>query len=203
MSTWKQPPKKVQAASQPAITAVRVWEWVSHTNMCRLRTAVKISTCTARFFPVTGSRSSPSRAKSIWHSTPGSPSATRTVGRLDPERAALDREPVQRAVRHPHALTGEQLLDLHDRQLVLLLPVDNSAAHPGSDLLLMGEQDLPARAVPVRAGRTHRLHDGADELVVDRLRAGPADQALGLGRLDVRPDWPKPPTPPPRQDSSD
>jgi len=35
ISTRKMPPKKAQAASQPAITASSVWRKVSHTNMCR------------------------------------------------------------------------------------------------------------------------------------------------------------------------
>ena len=39
-------------------------------------------------------------------------------GRLDPEPAPLQREPVQRPIRHPDTLPGQQLLDLHDRQRV-------------------------------------------------------------------------------------
>lgn len=41
-STLYTPPKYAHAASQPAIAAVSVWEYVNHTNMCRDRTAVKI-----------------------------------------------------------------------------------------------------------------------------------------------------------------
>lgn len=47
--------------------------------MCREYTAVKIRACTFRPRPVSGSVMVPINAKSIWHSTPGSPSATRTV----------------------------------------------------------------------------------------------------------------------------
>lgn len=84
------PPKNSHAASHPEITAPRVWVNVTHTNMCRECTAVKISTCATRRRPATGSPRSPSRAKSIWHSTPGSPSATRTV-------APCPRPPSQRS----------------------------------------------------------------------------------------------------------
>ncbi|MDV6286761.1 hypothetical protein [Rhodococcus jostii] len=55
MRTLKTPPKKVHAASQPAITAARVCEYVNHTNMCREYTAVKINACTLRRRPVSGS----------------------------------------------------------------------------------------------------------------------------------------------------
>jgi hypothetical protein len=34
-TTLNAPPKNSHAAWHPAITAVRVWEKVSHTNMCR------------------------------------------------------------------------------------------------------------------------------------------------------------------------
>ena len=53
------PPKNSHAASQPAIIATNVWEYVNHTNMCRDTTAVKISACTRRFFPVSGSVMNP------------------------------------------------------------------------------------------------------------------------------------------------
>lgn len=35
MRTLNTPPKNSHAASQPSITAARVWENVNHTNMCR------------------------------------------------------------------------------------------------------------------------------------------------------------------------
>ena len=103
ISTLKQPPKKPQAASQPAITAVSVWAWVNHTNMCRLSTAVKISACTRRLFPVSGSRMNPIWAKSIWHSTPGSPSTTRTVVVVTrkPQRSTANRCSVRYGTRTP------------------------------------------------------------------------------------------------------
>ena len=106
ISTLNTAPKNAHAASQPAITAVCVWEYVNQTNMCRLSTAVKIRQCTRRRRPVSGSSSKPSWAKSTWHSTPGSPSATRTV--------------VPRPIRHPHPLPGQQLLDLHDQERLVL-----------------------------------------------------------------------------------
>jgi hypothetical protein len=48
MRTLNTPPKNAQADSHPAITSVRVCEYVRCTNMCRDRTAVKISACTLR-----------------------------------------------------------------------------------------------------------------------------------------------------------
>ena len=61
--------------------------------MCRETTAVKISACTRRFFPVSGSMMNPICAKSIWHSTPGSPSVIRIV---------VDR------IRNPHRSTANR-----------------------------------------------------------------------------------------------
>ncbi len=55
MSTLNTPPKNAHAASQPAITASRVWAKVSHTNMCREHTAVKINAWTVRRRPEAGS----------------------------------------------------------------------------------------------------------------------------------------------------
>ncbi len=71
----------------------RVWLNDSQTNMCREYTAVKISACTFRRRPVTGSVSMPIYPKSSWHSPPGSPSATRTVAALRPypHRSAQNR----------------------------------------------------------------------------------------------------------------
>jgi hypothetical protein len=61
------------------MTASSVWEKLNHTNMCREYTAVKINAWVTRRRPVAGSQTRPILPKSIWHSTPGSPSATRTV----------------------------------------------------------------------------------------------------------------------------
>ncbi len=49
------PPKNAHAASHPAITASKVCENDSHTNMCREYTAVKINAWTVRRRPATGS----------------------------------------------------------------------------------------------------------------------------------------------------
>ncbi len=71
--------------------------------MCRLTTAVKISACTRRFFPVCGSTMMPIWAKSIWHSIPGSPSLTRTVVDLppNPHRSTANRCRVRHGTTHP------------------------------------------------------------------------------------------------------
>ncbi len=102
-------------------------------------------------------------------------------GRPDPEATPLDREPVQRPIRHPHPLTREQLLDLHDRQRVPTL----NTAHPGTDSLLVRHQQLPRRAAPVRTCRPHRLDHRADQLVGHRPHPGVTGQAGSLGRGDV------------------
>jgi hypothetical protein len=54
---------------------------------------VKINACTTRRRPAAGSLISPIRPKSSWHSTPGSPSATRTVARRrpNPHRSTANR----------------------------------------------------------------------------------------------------------------
>jgi hypothetical protein len=57
--TLNTPPKNPQAASHPAMNAASVWVNDSHTNMCREQHAVKISACTFRCRPDTGSASKP------------------------------------------------------------------------------------------------------------------------------------------------
>ncbi|MGH3123698.1 MAG: hypothetical protein ACRDND_22140 [Streptosporangiaceae bacterium] len=54
--------------------------------------------------------------------------------------------PVQRPLRHHHALPGQQDADLHHR---------HPALDPLRDLLLAGLQPRPSRTVPVG---THRPH---------------------------------------------
>ena len=73
------PPKKAQAASNPAITSLVVWPNVNHTNMWRDHTETTMSAWTTRRRSVWGSKRIPIRPKSVWSSLPGSPSATRTV----------------------------------------------------------------------------------------------------------------------------
>jgi hypothetical protein len=102
-------------------------------------------------------------------------------GGLGPEPAPLDREPVQRAIGHPAALTGEQLLDLHDAQRILALPASN----PHRDLLLAGEQQLPRGAVPIGARRADSGHHRTDQLIGQRLDSCDLREALGLGRSDI------------------
>ncbi|WP_261876615.1 hypothetical protein [Mycobacterium marinum] len=82
INTLNTPPKIPQAASQPARIASRVWLNVSHTNMCREYTAVEIRAYTTRLRPDPGSKILPIFPKSIWRSSPGSPSTTGTVPAL-------------------------------------------------------------------------------------------------------------------------
>ena len=93
-----------------------------------------------------------------------------------PEPALRRREPVQRAVRHPGARPGQQVLDLHQRLAVL---------DPPGDVRPAGRQRLPRSAVTVRAGRPNPLDHRADQLVAQRRLAGVPDQPGGLRRLDI------------------
>ncbi len=79
MTTLNTPPKNAHAASHPAITVAVVCVKLSHTKVCLEYTAVKINAWHTRRRPVSGSGIKPIFPKSIWTSTPGSPSATRTV----------------------------------------------------------------------------------------------------------------------------
>jgi hypothetical protein len=78
-TTLNAPPKNRHAASQPAITAARVCENVNQTNMCLDTTAVNTSAWTFRRLPDSRSNINPRYPKSTWTSSPGTPSATRTV----------------------------------------------------------------------------------------------------------------------------
>ncbi len=154
MRTLNTPPKNSRAASQPAIIATNVWECVNHTNMCREMTALKINACTRRFFCVSASRMNPIWAKSICHSTPGSPSLMCIVvvdWTRNPHRSTANRCSV-RYGNHT-ALTSQELLDLHDRQRHL----PGTAGQPRLDLLLTREQHLPRprRARSDAAGKSY------------------------------------------------
>ena len=73
------PPKNAHAASQPSMTAAVVWVKLSHTKQWRDTQAVNTRAWHTRRRWVTGSNTSPMRPKSTGHSSPGAPSATRTV----------------------------------------------------------------------------------------------------------------------------
>ena len=103
MRTLNTPPKNPHAASHPAITAASVCENVNHTNMCREYTAVRISAWTLRRRPDSASSRYPMNPKSTCNSTPGTPSATRTVdfaGRY-PHRSVANRCNVRYGTTHP------------------------------------------------------------------------------------------------------
>ena len=122
------PPKNPQAASQPAITAVRVWENVNHTNMCRAHDGgedQRVHPPTSAGLGVT-EQAELGEVELALHPRFAVDDPNR--GGTDPESAPLHGEPVQRAVGHQHAAAGQQLLDLHQRQRVMLLPVDLDAA---------------------------------------------------------------------------
>ena len=141
------------------MSASRVWENVNHTNMCREYTAVKINACTTRRRPLTESVSMPIRAKSIWHSTPGSPSSDGHRATLaSPIVGACRTVTVQGALRHDHALAGQQVADLHHRQTVV---------DPVIDPIMVGAQRFPRQPMPLRAVRAHCDNHRADQLVTE------------------------------------
>jgi hypothetical protein len=146
ISTLNTPPKNSHAASQPAITAVNVWEYVNHTNMCRDRTAVKINACTRRRLPVSGSAMKPIWAKSIWHSTPGSPSATRTVLALTrkPHRSTANRCKVRYGTTHPERASSSSTFTTESPSLTTQVRICSS--RPAST----------SHAAPCPAGRDGR-----------------------------------------------
>ena len=80
--------------------------------MCRENTAVKIKACASRRRPAPGSGTRPIRAKSSWHSAPGSPSSTRTVARDRPpsQRSATNRANVRYGTAVPSRASRSQIL---------------------------------------------------------------------------------------------
>ena len=112
MTTRKTPPKKAQASSNPSITASRVWRKVSQTNVWRLYAAVNTRPYTKRRWPTAGSGRSPRRPKSTCSSSPGFPSATRTVGarRPKPSSSAQNRWSVRYGTTHPSRASRVSIL---------------------------------------------------------------------------------------------
>ena len=142
--------------------------------MCRDTTAVKISACTFRRRPVSGSGSRPIWAKSIWHSTPGSPSATRTVvaaSARNPHRSTANRCNVRYGTTHPCRASSSSIFTIDSGSAA----VRRRRPRPGS--APRAQQRLPRRAVPVRAGRADRRRPprrSARRSPRPRRRRGPA-----------------------------
>src|SRR5262249_43366567 len=134
ITTANTPPKKRHAASQPSITASVAWRNVKHTKQCRVNTAAKINAQHTRRRPLPGSGTRPIRPKSIWHSEPGSPSATRTVVvHLErPTPTNLEGIALQRPRRHDNPAAAQQLVGLDHRQALL--------GQPRHQLVVMGRQ---------------------------------------------------------------
>ena len=137
---------------------------------------MKINACTTRRRPVVRVGTSPSRPKSIWHSTPGSPSATRTVAaaRPNPHRSTANRCNVRYGTATPRRASLPSIC--HYRQ-----PVASTQPRIRSSL---GQQRLPRRAVP--AGRTGRT----------AATTAPISSSVSCPR---RPRGPARPPPPPRR----
>jgi len=104
--------------------------------------------------------------------------------RHTPGRAAhtedLQRVAVQRALRHDHPLADQQLTGLHHSQLLL--------DQPRLELVVVGHQSRPRRAVTGRAVRAHPLTHHTDQHVGELLLAGLTDKPrLHAGR-HIAPD---------------
>ena len=101
--------------------------------MCRLSTAVKINACTRRLLPGLRVSSSPSWAKSSWHSTPGSPSATRTVvvRTPNPHRSTANRCSVRYGTRTPRRASSSSIFTIDNGSCFARRPRRRSP-RPGS-----------------------------------------------------------------------
>lgn len=102
--------------------------------MCRDTTAVKINACTRRRRPVSASRSKPIWAKSIWHSTPGSPSATRivVVFTRKPHRSTANRCSVRYSTTHPERASSSLVFTIDNPSLPIQARICSSRADSAS-----------------------------------------------------------------------
>ena len=186
-TTRNTPEKNCQASSHPAMTSSSVIENVRYTNMYREKHAVNTSARSLRRLP--SRRDQPQIPEIDLQLTARRPVIDRR-GHLA-AATPLGREPVQRPLRHHHALPGQQDPDLHHRHVAL---------DPLHDLR-GGLQLRPALAVPVRPHRPHYRHDLADELIGE-LPLTPIPQQAGRHRsrditpaglaVKRRPAWPPP-----------
>ena len=87
---------------------------------------------------------------------------------LPASSAPPGREPVQRPLRHHHALPGQQDPDLDHR---------HPGLDPRGDLLAAGLQLRPALAMPVRPDRADHRHDLPDQLIGELILPAPTRQA--------------------------
>jgi hypothetical protein len=97
------------------------------------------------------------------------------------ETTTLTGESMQCPIRHHAALSGQQRVDLGDRQR----PPLTLAGHPRGDLLLEPQQLPPSRAVTIWPGRTHRFGDHPDQPVIDSAGIVVSAQPGGLRGLHV------------------
>src|SRR5690606_33396865 len=111
---------------------------------------------------------------------PGIPVSDPHRGVLAAETATLTGESVQRSIRHHAPLTGQQRLDLGDRQRPRL----TIAGHPRGDLVLKPQQLFPRCAVAIGAYWAHRVGDSPDQPVIDSLDAVATAQTSRLRGLD-------------------
>ena len=94
--------------------------------------------------------------------------------------AQLGAEALQSPDRHRDPLAGEQGVDLHHGQVLVV--------EPRPDLLGVGLEAPPGRPVAIGAMGPHLLHHQAHEDVVELVLSAVALQAGVHRRLDVAPD---------------
>ena len=92
------------------------------------------------------------------------------------EPATVDREPVQRAIRHDHAAAGQLAVDVGQLQL---------RREPVADLLLERDQRLPRLTVALRPIRAHHSDYLADQLIGQLLDTALTPQARRDRRLHI------------------
>ena len=153
--------------------------------MCRLTTAVKINACTRRCRPVSASRSSPSWAKSSWHSTPGSPSTTRTVvaPTRNPHRSTANRCSVRYGTTTPRRASSSSIFTIDNGSCFC----PSTSAPRTQPRICSSWPSSASHDAPCPFGRAGRTASttSPDQLIGDRIHTGLPGQPRSLGRLDV------------------
>ncbi len=149
---------------------------------------MKIKACASRRRPAPGSGTRPIRAKSSWHSAPGSPSSTRTVARDRPpsQRSATNRANVRYGTAVPSRASRSPILTVVSPPRTQAR-ICSSRAHsaptpsrsrPADPAGTPTPPRRPARRQRVRRrllgqpGRLRRLHVPADRLTVHPRQLG-------------------------------
>jgi hypothetical protein len=94
------------------------------------------------------------------------------------EAAPLDRETMQRPIRHGDASAFELAVDVSQLQVLV---------HPAGDVVLHRQQPVPRRTMPQGALRAHSVDHRTDQLVAQLLQPALAYHAQLDRRIDIAP----------------